>query len=259
MKYFKGVIKLLLFAMVLVVYAISSILIVAAHGFSFEKARKRLIKIVSLTGRMGLIIMGVEVIRKGPIVDVTKNFLIVSNHLSYVDILIISCLFPSCFVTSKEMRSTFFLGQLCLLGGCIFVDRKKRRNIHNEVLELTKSLGKGMNVAIFPEAASTNGDCVLRFRRPFFQAAIDSKIDILPVCLNYKSIEGMPITLKNRDLVFWYGDMSFFIHAFKLFSRKNIMVELSILPIVSTQDYSDKNLLADKCHLLIAENYQLLA
>lgn len=250
------IIKFPLFAMLLSLYFLASTIVTILCGFSLERARGYLTKIIALTSRVGLIIIGVEVVSNKKPESSLNNYLIVSNHLSYLDVLTISSLYPSCFVTSKEMKKTFFLGQLCLLGGCLFVDRKNKSNIHNEVRELTNSLTKGLNVAIFPEAKSTDGSEVIHFKRPLFQAAMDSGAKVLPMCLNYKSINGVEVSRLNRDLVFWYGDQAFLDHALKLFSQKKMVIELSVLNVIRPQEFSGKTELSHKCHELISGNYK---
>lgn len=253
--YIRSALKFLIFGSVLIIYGLISIFITALSGFNFKNARPRLAKLVAVISRIGLKIIGVKVVKNIYPVDLKKNYLIVSNHLSYVDILVISSFIPSCFITSKEMKRTFFLGQLCLLGGCVFVDRVNRKNLRGEINELSEALKKELNIVLFPEAASTDGTLVNRFRRPLFQAAIESDSHILPICLNYKSIDGTPVTLKNRDTVFWYGENSFINHAIKLFCYKKIVVELNILPGLNANEFADKNMLSDKCHQMVSSCY----
>jgi 1-acyl-sn-glycerol-3-phosphate acyltransferase len=251
----RAFIRFFLFGLSLVLYFISSLFITILSGLSFEKARPYLTNVISITSRVGLKIIGIEVEKNIQQEVMRKNYLIVCNHLSYIDVLVISSLYPSCFITSKEMKETPFLGQICLLGGCLFVDRKNRKNIHNEVKEISTALQKGLNVAIFPEATSTNGESVLRFKRPLFQAAIDSESSILPMCLNYKTLDSKQISLKNRDIIFWYDEMTFFSHAIKLFSHKKLLVELKVLPSFKASDFPEKGDLADRCHEIISEQY----
>lgn len=249
-------IKFPLFASLLSLYFFASTIVYILCGFSFERARGILTKIIALTCRVGLKIIGVKVLSNKRPESSLNNYLIVSNHLSYLDVLTISSLYPSCFVTSKEMKKTFFLGQLCLLGGCLFVDRKNKSNIHNEVRELTNSLNKRLNVAIFPEARSTDGSEVIHFKRPLFQAAMDSGAKVLPMCLNYKSINGVETNRLNRDLMFWYGDQPFLDHALKLFAQKKMVVELNVLDVIHPQEFPSKTELSHKCHEVISGIYK---
>lgn len=250
--------RTLFFVAALFGYFLVSFTLFAFAGFNFPRARPFLIKVISITSRVGLRIFNVKVRKNFSPIDPDENYLIVSNHLSYLDILIISSYFPTCFVTSNEMKETPFLGQLCLLGGCLFVERRSRAGITSEVKELSSALANGLNVVIFPEATSTNGEAVIRFRRPLFQAALNSRSKVLPVCLNYRTLDGEKLTIHNRDKVFWYGDMAFLGHALKLFTHKSIVAEFTVMKSLDSEDFADKNTLADKCYELVSEEYQII-
>ncbi len=255
-KILRLLIKFPSFGFALFLYFIASLTIFTLCGFNFVRARKYLTKVISYTSKVGLKIIGIKVVQKIHPFNPQQNYLFVSNHLSYIDVLVISSIFPSSFVTSKEMKETFFLGHLCMLGGCLFVDRKSKKSIHKEVKELTTALNSGVNVTIFPEATTGDGAEMLRFKRPLFQAAIDANATLLPMCLNYKSIDGEAVSLKNRDTFFWYGDMTFLNHAIGLFSAKKMVVELSVFPEIKTELGHDKAILAEKCFEIIASKYK---
>jgi 1-acyl-sn-glycerol-3-phosphate acyltransferase len=251
-------VRTIFFAIAIALYLIISSFIVLWCFFDFERARPYLIKVISVTCKIGLKLFNIKVRKTFAPIDMKDNYLIVSNHLSYLDILIISSYLPTCFVTSKEMKETPFLGQLCLLGGCLFVERRSRTGLTEEIKELSNALDDGLSVVIFPEATSTNGEAVIRFKRPLFQSAINSCAKVLPVCLNYRTLDGEKLTLKNRDKVFWYGDMGFLGHALTLFSHKGIVAELTIMPSLNSIDYSDKNELTDACYKLVSDEYQVI-
>lgn len=248
--------KFIVFASVLMIYFILSLCIYSFCFFKIERARPYLTHLVSYISKAALIIIGINVVRKDLTGTLPDRSLIISNHLSYMDIFIISSEFPTCFVTSVEMKNTFFLGHLCMLGGCLFVDRKNRRNIHKEIRELTHALRHKLNVVVFPEATSTNGAHVHPFKPPMLQAALDSHTQILPLCLNYRKLDGEDVSLKNRDDVFWYGDRTFFDHAIVLFARKKVDVELSVLPVIDAKNFATKSELAIYCHDLIQSQYK---
>jgi 1-acyl-sn-glycerol-3-phosphate acyltransferase len=183
--------------------------------------------------------------------------LIVANHLSYLDVLAFSMHFRSSFVTSLEVKNTVFLGEIVTAAGCLFVDRKDRRNLGTEVTELTEAMQDGLNVAIFPEATSTNGDEVIRFRRPLFSAALQANVPIVPVSINYLSVNGEPVSSQNRDLVCWYGDMDFFPHFMKLFGGKGVEVELRVGRPLSPE--GDPQSLAEAAHARVVEHFKPLS
>ncbi len=258
MTLFRVFFKTIVFALALTAYFIAAIVILVVNGFNFPKARRYLIRLISITSKFGLKLFGITARKNFAPLKMGEKYLIVSNHLSYLDVLIISTFFPTCFVTSNEMKETPFLGQLCLLGGCLFVERRKRSGITGEVAQITHALKSGLNVVIFPEAKSTNGEVVLNFRRPLFQSAINAGVNVLPICLNYRTIDGEKVTIKNRDHVFWYGDMTFMKHALTLFSHKRIIVDLTVMEVLSTEVYAEKNALADKSYEVVNSEFECI-
>lgn len=184
------------------------------------------------------------------------NGLIVSNHLSYLDVIILASGIPTAFVTSKEIKETPFLGEIVKLAGCLFVDRKNRCNLRGEISELREGLLNGLNVTVFPEATSTNGDEVLRFRRPLFEAARESQKAILPLTINYRSISQESVSASNRDIVCWYGTMDFFPHFLKLLEQSEVSVEVSVGRAIPSS--TDALELAIKSHQVVSHSYTSL-
>ncbi len=185
-----------------------------------------------------------------------KNALFVGNHVSYLDVLVVASQAPACFVTSMEIKSTPVLGQICQISGCLFVDRKNKSNLRGEVQELSEGLDRGLNVAIFPEATSSNGEKILRFRRPLYLSAVTSRSPILPFCLNYRSVGGAAINPVSRDKVFWYGDMAFAPHLWALSGAGGVEVDLHFLPPLLVSGEEEPAHLAELSQSLIEEVFR---
>jgi len=100
-------------------------------------------------------------------------------------------------------------------------------------------------VAIFPEATSTNGEQILRFRRPLYMSAIEASKPVVPFCLNYRMVGGVPINLQTRDSVFWYGDMDFASHLWRLAGSGGVNVDLIFLSALETGQQVDPGQLAE--------------
>lgn len=197
--------------------------------------------------QLGLWLLNVKVTYKGlENYASVPNALFVGNHLSYMDVLVIHSRVPACFVTSREVREMPVLGQVCLVAGCLFVERRNKNNIHNEVSEISEALRKGYNVAIFPESTSTNGEQLLRFRRPLYVAALDSQTAVIPICLNYHTVGGEPINHILRDKIFWYGDMDFVSHLWALAGSGGVLVDLVFLPPILPGPLDDATSLAEQ-------------
>ena len=180
---------------------------------------------------MGVHILGFKVKPLAQVeLEKIKGGLYVGNHLSYMDILVFSSIVPACFVTSKEILHTPLLGQITRMAGCLFIERRNKQNLASEITEIREALRLGLRVAIYPEATSTNGEQILRFRRPLFLAAIEAPAPVVPFCLNYRTVDGEPLFFANRDKVFWYGDMPFASHLWALAGcLKGVEVDLHFM------------------------------
>ncbi len=258
-KFFRQSYKMAGFLIYVSVFIGVSWLIIFLPQEEFAQKR-RLVKWATLMSRRTLKLFGVRTIitesRGTAAARRFNNHFVVSNHLGYMDVLAISAEMSCCFVTSKEIHDMPGLGLLTEMSGCLYVERRNRDNIHNEIVELTEALKHGLNVCVFPEATSTNGDQVLRFRQPLYNAAIRSDTDVLPVCLNYALIDGQPITDKNRDTIFWYGDMPFLSHLWNLLGCQSIELRFNIDETIAPADLDCPRLLAERSHMVVSRMYE---
>jgi lyso-ornithine lipid O-acyltransferase len=146
--------------------------------------------------------------------------LLICNHLSYLDVLVLFSRHPALFITSQEISETFLLGRMTRLAGCFHVERRKnlRTNelIQKELSAMKAKLSQGFSLFLFPEGTSSDGTTVLPFKAHFFQTAIDLEIPIHAFTLKYK----------NADEACWFGDMSFAPHLFKMCCREEIKATL---------------------------------
>jgi 1-acyl-sn-glycerol-3-phosphate acyltransferase len=232
--------QLLRFIIFLGVLFIFSLLSLGGHLWYSDKFKqnKFLSFILKIASRFLLFVFNHHVKSRGVVVDKNQNCLIVSNHLSYLDVLIIASRFPSSFVTSVEVKNTAGLGLITKMAGCFYVERRSRANLGGEVGELSEALKFGCNVVVFPEATSTNGEGVLKFKRPLFEAAIQTKKSVLPVTINYKQISDQNLSTANRDFVCWYGDMKFLGHFWKLIGQTSVDIELVVHAPITGNDTS---------------------
>lgn len=179
--------------------------------------------------------------------------LIVSNHLSYLDILIISSNYNCSFVGSvDQVKQDLFFGYIAKISGCIFVDRKDKRKIKSEMINISEKLEK-VSVCIFPEATTSNGENVLKFNSSFFQVCLNNQKNINLLTLNYKAIDNKSISNENRDYVFYYGKHIFLEHFLKFLKLKKIKVDITDRLISS--NVSDRKELADLSYKIIKNSY----
>ena len=255
---FRTALKFLTIFVLILFYMAAASVVWLVPSLNSWKKRKACAWILHKMSRWGCWVLDLEVEARGPTDNTaSESALITSNHLSYTDILLISAHTPTCFVTSLDIKRTPFLGQICMLAGCLFVDRKSRTNLPKEINEVTEGLKHGLNVTIFPEATSTNGEGVLRFRRPLFNAAIFAQVPVWPICINYQSIDGREVDVQTRDQVCWYGDMDFVTHLWKLCRAKQVKVSLELRPKIVSLGSSDQEL-AETAHQQVVSVFRSL-
>jgi len=239
-----------------IAYAVTSgALTILPAGRSLR--RVFLIRNTSFFSRIFLALFGIRVhIKHGERLQPLKSGrLIVSNHLSYLDVLVIASLAPSVFITSVELGNTVLLGMLARLGGSHFVERRKAMGLKKELAGIAQSLGSGLSVMLFPEGTTSNGDRVHPFKNALFEAARASGSDILPLCLRYKKMNEQPVSAENRNSVYYYGGASFLTHLSRLLALESVDVEVVALKIIPAHGHPARKELAAEAHKSISNAY----
>jgi 1-acyl-sn-glycerol-3-phosphate acyltransferase len=180
------------------------------------------------------------------------GFVIIANHVSYVDGIILGSIFPIVFVSKREVKRWPIVGQWNTLGGAIFINRQHKEQVGLLVAEMKRKLQQEANLLLFPEGTSTNGEKMLPFQTVPLAAPLRNRSIIVPVTLTYKSIEDMPITAANRDRVYWYGDMDFVTHFWRLLGLRGVEALVTIQPRIECFRYKDNSAgrkkLAEDCY-----------
>jgi 1-acyl-sn-glycerol-3-phosphate acyltransferase len=177
-------------------------------------------------------------------IDNKKGCLIVSNHLSYIDAICLSALTPSVMLSTKEVQTTPILGWFAYFGGSIFIERRDKNTLLDDLDKIKDILGKNFKIIFFPEGTTSDGNSVLPFKSPLFKTAVSSKVDVIGLCIKYKMINSEPFNSKNKDLICYYGDMQFWPHFVKFLKAKKILVEIKQACFIA----SDKNLNRKEIH-----------
>lgn len=181
--------------------------------------------------------------------------LVISNHLSYVDIFIIASLLPSVFITSVELKHTPLLGTIARFAGCLFVERRKAFGLKKEIADIGCVLKQGFPVVLFPEGTTSAGDHVMQFKNSLFDAAIQTHADIIPLCLRYTRVNGDPITHHSRDSIYFYGSMTYPEHVPRLMALKSVDVEVLPQKHIKTHAHDSRKDLAAQTHDAINTAY----
>ena len=178
--------------------------------------------------------------------EVPVRGLLVSNHLSYLDIFAISAVTPAVFVSKAEVRRWPLFGWLAARAGTVFIERERRTHVGAVNREIAAALADGALVVVFPEGTSSNGETILPFRSSLLEPALAGGHDIATACVHYELAGGDA----KQEVCYW-GDHSFFPHLLNLLGKKSIHATLRFGKFHRTTD--DRKELAKQLHAAVSE------
>lgn len=180
--------------------------------------------------------------------------LIVANHQSYLDIIILSAAVPTLFIAKSDVGSWPLLGRLARMGGTLFVDRRSLRGGRTIAVRTAEVLQSGTNVLCFPEGTSSDGSGVLPFRPTIFSALSPGSV-LQPVTVNYRTIDGDPVTANERDRILWHGTMGFTGHFWGLLRCRSITAEVLFDEPIIVPFIFDPRDLANESHSRVVSRF----
>jgi 1-acyl-sn-glycerol-3-phosphate acyltransferase len=181
--------------------------------------------------RLMLAAMGVRVERRGP--APRSGSLLVANHVSWLDILVLLATSPVKLVAKGEVGQWPAIGRLAALSGAIFLNRARPKQLPQTVGEVTAALKAGTSVAVFPEGTTFCGVSQGRFRPAMFQAAIDAGAPVVPASITYDSTAAAFI-----------GDDTLFDSVRRVAALRSLTVTLVTAPALRPVPGADRRALA---------------
>lgn len=147
--------------------------------------------------------------------------LVLSNHVSYLDVVVLGSMFPSSFVAKEQIRSWPLVGFLCQGLGCIFVDRVSLSARVQALFRIEHLLGQG-SVCVFPEGTTTKGcsPSKEKWHRGQVWSALSGR-------RHTAGVTAVGLHYADQHELAWVDDMAFLPHLFKVFSRQEIRVFVS--------------------------------
>jgi 1-acyl-sn-glycerol-3-phosphate acyltransferase len=148
--------------------------------------------------------------------------MIVSNHLSYLDILAYSAVAPCVFVAKQEVAGWPILGLFARMAGTIFVDRKRRMEAGETNLAIANALRQGAVIVLFPEGTSSAGHSVLPFHSSLFESPAQLNSTISPASIQYELSDGSV----SEEVCYW-GEMTLAPHLLKLLRKPTVRTRIA--------------------------------
>lgn len=183
-------------------------------------------------------IMNIRVRVQGTPPDLdTHNLMLVANHISWLDIYLLSAVRPARFVSKSEVRSWPVVGRLAYRAGTFFIDRARRHDTARVNHEMSAALSNGGCVAVFPEGTTSHGDKLLPFHASLLQPAVHSESKIWPAAIRYTHADG------SLNLGATYvGEVSFGESLAEILSQHELVAELIFLAPIATHGKTRREL-----------------
>lgn len=163
-------------------------------------------------------IIGLKVVVHGRL-SAERPLLIVSNHISWKDIMVLGSVADVVFIAKSEVRQWPVFGWLARLQRSVFVDRARPREVGVQTSEVSERLLAGEAVVLFAEGTTSDGNRVMPFKSSLFGAASaalprapDNTVHIQPVAIAYTGIHGLPMGRYHRPVASWPGDVALVPH-----------------------------------------------
>ena len=155
----------------------------------------------------------------GSIGRVPKTGLLVSNHLGYLDILVLGALTPAVFVAKNDIKKWPVFGWFALLAGTLFADRERRLQVEELAGEMRAALNSGALVVLFPEGTSSGGQTVLPFKSSLLEPATRGGHALTASLIAYRLEDGDV----GEEVCYW-KNMTFVPHLVNLLSKRRVEV-----------------------------------
>jgi len=217
-----ALIRLVLF---LLVASIIYVFILFTNLFFKDKATKlrRGIKYRRTIIRIIILILGTKIIEYGK--EFTQSGLIVFNHRSYFDPVVILRNILAYPVGKKEVESWPLIGNVAKTTGVIFVKREERDSRKDTLKKMGTVLKNGYSILLAPEGTTHIEPTTIAFKPGGFIVAAQLGIPVLPIAIDFKTLDDA-----------WIGDDTFIPHFIRCFGKWRTEVKISFLEPILSED-----------------------
>jgi len=173
--------------------------------------------------------------------DIPSSGLLVCNHLSYLDILVLAALAPCVFVAKSEVKRWPVFGWFAKLAGTVFVHREQRTQAGHAVKEIETALQTDSLVILFPEGTSSDGHTVLPFKSSLLEPAARQAHPLSAGLIQYALGDGNV----GEEVCYW-KDMTLVPHLINLCSKRTVQASVHFKQL--REGNADRKQLARQLH-----------
>lgn len=174
--------------------------------------------------------------------------LIVANHISWIDIMVIHAVCPEArFVSKADVQHWPLINRLVASADTLYIRRENRRDALRVVHQMAEALRSGDTVAVFPEGTTGDGNTLLPFHANLLQAAIATGTPAQPVALRFSDTRHAV-----SPAALFMGDTTLAQSLWRLAGSDGLVATLQVLPPEGSR-HADRRALAEHLRQLIAE------
>jgi 1-acyl-sn-glycerol-3-phosphate acyltransferase len=181
-----------------------------------------------------------------------KGRMLLSNHISWIDIFAINAAMPCRFVAKAEIVRWPIIGGMVAHSGTLFIERGRRRAVATVNEAVQGYLRAGESIGVFPEGTTTRGDRLLPFHSNLMAPALEVDCPVWPVALRYTE-QG-----RFSDAAAFVGDMGLVVSLARMLVAKDLEIEMAILPALEASAYENRHTLARAAHAALSEYFGLV-
>ena len=181
--------------------------------------------------------------------DARRPLLIVANHLSWLDILVISAQFPVSFIAKSEVATWPIFGTLARLQRSVFVERARRDKTAEVNHAIASRMQQGDAMVLFAEGTTSDGTRILPFRSALIGAAQTTTAQdgqsayVQALNIAYPEIAGLPTGRAGLPFIAWYGDMDLLPHLMDFLSMESVSACITLGELRKVEPGSDRKAL----------------
>ena len=216
-------------------------------ALDFEQRQQQ----VQAWSRRLLELIGVRLLVHGEL-PVGGPLLVLANHISWLDIIVIDAALPCRFVSKADVRHWPLIGQLVEGSGTLFIERDRRRDAMRVVHQMAERLQAGDRLGVFPEGTTSDGSSLLPFHANLLQAAIATDTPVLPLGLQYTDGRDG----RRHDAPAYVGDTSLLGSLWRTLAASGLQAELHVGELDQAQG-RDRRTWADALRRDLAQRLDL--
>ena len=196
--------------------------------------------------------------RRGPAGAERRPIVFVSNHSSWLDVLVLGGRLEACFISKEQVATWPVIGLVAKLGRTLYV-RRRRSSTGVERDDMQARLRRGDNLILFPEGTTSDGSRVMPFRSAFLSIAELPATEaglppiVQPVSVVYDRLGYLPTGRATRPVFAWYGDMTIGSHFWRLAQFRGLRATVLLHAPLDPRDFADRKALSAATWAAVAD------